>query len=421
MKAFKSLTGRSLLLALPLMAAFPRLADACGGCFAPPDTFTSVNSHRMVIALSPQRTTLWDQIRYSGNPEDFVWVLPVPSSTASIEIADPIFFDEIEASTQPMIFPPPLEEPDCPAPPFEDEYFSSGAQDAGAFASDSGVTVFREETVGPYDTVTIGSDSATALQDWLVAHGYLVPDATLPTIEHFVKKKNVFVALRLSPGQGVQAMQPVRVRYQGYMATFPLKMVTVGASGVLELTLWVIAEQRFEAKNYATVTVPRDKLVWDWIPNQSNYVEMFDAAIDAAGGRAWVAETAQPLAWFGIWSAEKEIATQGIPSAYLTRLRTRMLVDHLDQDLELGIAADSSEISTAIQVVNSVNAPTLTCPDWDGDGYPDTYASRRPYTALISGCDVGHSARTSVLGGLVVLLLLSIPVLRRLRRTSHRS
>src|SRR5687768_2757844 len=74
----------------------PATALACGGCFSPPEVITTVDSHRMVIALSTERTTLWDQIRYSGNPEDFVWVLPVPSGVAQVELADSIFFDEID-------------------------------------------------------------------------------------------------------------------------------------------------------------------------------------------------------------------------------------------------------------------------------------------------------------------------------------
>lgn len=411
-----------LLATLPLVlaAAWPRVADACGGCFAPPEAITSVESHRMVISLTPQRTTLWDQIRYTGNPQDFVWVLPVPSSTASIEISDSLFFDEMEQFTQPVILAPPLPPLDCAPPPWENDNAWSGAQDGAPLAADAGVTVFREETVGPYETVTIGSESATALQDWLVAHGYNVPDATLSTIEHFVRRKNVFVALRLSPGLGVQAMQPVRVRYPGYMATFPLKMVTVGASGVLELTLWVIAEQRYEAKNYATVTVPRDKLVWDWNRQLSNYKEMFDAVIDQAGGRAWVTEAALPLGSFWFQSAEKEIATQGIPAAFMTRLRTRMLVDHVDQDLELGPAADAANLGTWVQLENSINEPIRNCPDWDSDGVPDTGAAYRSRngarTALIS-CTVGHATTRSVWGGLVLLLLLAVPVLRRRLRS----
>ena len=73
---------RSWLLGPVLFAGLVMAADkaeACGGCFAPPETVTELDSHRMVVALSPTQTTLWDQIQYQGNPSEFVWVLPVPS------------------------------------------------------------------------------------------------------------------------------------------------------------------------------------------------------------------------------------------------------------------------------------------------------------------------------------------------------
>ena len=225
-----------------LVVAHPQRAEACGGCFAPPETITSVESHRMVISLSVDRTTLWDQIRYTGNPADFVWVLPVPSAAATIDVADSLFFDELEQYTAPRVQSPPLNFPSCPPPPGA---WGGYAADGGAAAPDAGVTVYQEQVVGPYETVTIGSEDAGALHAWLTDHGYSVPAATIPTIQHYVDRQNVFVVLRLAPTQGVQAMQPVRVRYPGYMATFPLEMVKVGAQGALSLTLWVIADQRF--------------------------------------------------------------------------------------------------------------------------------------------------------------------------------
>ena len=56
-------------------------ARACGGCFHPPTENDSViTDHRMIFAISSQQTTLWDQIRWQGSPNDFAWVLPVSDS-----------------------------------------------------------------------------------------------------------------------------------------------------------------------------------------------------------------------------------------------------------------------------------------------------------------------------------------------------
>jgi len=387
-----------------------RSAYACGGCFAPPETITSVDSHRMVIALSAEKTVLWDQIRYTGAPEDFVWVLPVPSADTTIAVAESTFFDELENQTAPVISPPVIPPPDCPPPP--DNWGGSTGLDAAASA-DGSVDVYREETVGPYETVVIGSDDANALHSWLNNNGYNVPAATLPVISHYTSLGSKFVVLRLSPDQGVSAMQPIRVEYPGYMATFPLKMVTVGAYGTLDLTLWVLAEQRYEARNYGTVEVPRNQLVWDFAASRSNYNQLFRDAIDNKGGKAWVAEAARPFAnlWF-TEEAEANIVRGLIPNAFMTRLRTDQLVDHLTLDLELAPSARSGQISSFIPVTNSINQPPpRSCPDYDGDGDPDSWLDTH-----ISGSGLGCTASEGAGGGSAVLALLLLVAIGRRRR-----
>ena len=58
-------------------AMAPGVADACGGCFAPPETQQVVTDHRMVMAIHADESILWDQFRYTGRPQDFSWILPV--------------------------------------------------------------------------------------------------------------------------------------------------------------------------------------------------------------------------------------------------------------------------------------------------------------------------------------------------------
>jgi hypothetical protein len=119
------LAGAAFSSAAAVFVVGMRPATACGGCFAPPETITSVDSHRMVVALSTERTTLWDQIRYTGAPEDFVWVLPVPRAVPDLEVADALFFEQLDAATAPRMVPPPFTPPNCPNAPG-----AGGAQDA---------------------------------------------------------------------------------------------------------------------------------------------------------------------------------------------------------------------------------------------------------------------------------------------------
>ena len=340
-----------------------RRAEACGGCFG--QTITTVESHRMAVLLSAERSVLWDQIAYSGAPEDFVWVLPVPGPQVTIELADASFFDEIDGQTAPVVQPRPTD--------FDQGACfgccAAGGGDVAAAGGDEDVIVYTEGAVGPYETVVLGGEDGAALQDWLTEHGYPVQEAAVPIIDKYVDAGSAFVVLRLAPDAGVQAMQPIRVGYKGFLARFPLEMVKIGAYGQLGLTLWIIADQRYEPANYPTARIDPAKLVYDWNSITSNYEDVFDETIDDAGGRAWIVEHADrfDLLWF-TQPADPDLVKQTVPNSFVTRLRTRMLVEHMDRDIELAPAADAAPVSRFLQAGAEIDRPFDDEPGSDDDG-----------------------------------------------------
>src|SRR5690349_10908995 len=106
-----------------------RPAQACGGCFHPPveRETTVVTDHRMAFAVSPQQTVLWDQIKYSGSPQDFAWVLPVMPG-AQIQVSQDEFFAALDAATVPTITGPSQS---CPPPSGGCAFIGGGASSAG--------------------------------------------------------------------------------------------------------------------------------------------------------------------------------------------------------------------------------------------------------------------------------------------------
>src|SRR5207244_9692478 len=99
-----------------VVAFVPRDARACGGCFAPPTENDSVVTvHRMVLSVSSKQTTLWDQIRYTGAPSSFAWVLPVSDSkVATFGLSAQLVFGALDSLTGTKVQQPPL---NCPPPP----------------------------------------------------------------------------------------------------------------------------------------------------------------------------------------------------------------------------------------------------------------------------------------------------------------
>jgi len=97
MKSKKLFVAAALAAAAGLVSLLDASdARACGGCFG--EQPSVVTDHRMVLAVSQGQTTLYDQVRYQGNPAEFAWVLPVRGGT-KVELSHDEFFAALDAAT----------------------------------------------------------------------------------------------------------------------------------------------------------------------------------------------------------------------------------------------------------------------------------------------------------------------------------
>lgn len=275
------------------VAVFAPDAEACGGCFAPPQDATIVTGHRMAFAVSGDRTVLWDQFQYSGPAEDFSWVLPIRPG-ATIETSTDAWFEALEAATQTTVTAPQIfcggfsDSSGCDGcGGYSDETTGGGSNDGAG--GGGGVDVIHEETVGPYDTVTLRSEDPEALRTWLSEHGYAVPKAVEPIIDAYVAEKHDFIALRLSPGESVTRMTPVRVVTEGGPSLLPLRMVAAGVADDVDITLFILGEGRYAMPDLEEVLVDPDKLVWDFSafdPSRAhNYLDLRDELLRQNDGK----------------------------------------------------------------------------------------------------------------------------------------
>lgn len=283
----------ALVLATGATLATESTASACGGCFVPPEDATVVTDHRMILSVAQGQSTLYDQIRYQGLPQEFAWVLPI-SGEATVGLSADTLFSTIGGFTQTTVVAPPQ---NCPSPPsgcggdFEAASESRGAA-GGPQAAPTDVTVTKVENVGPYATVQLQSENAEALNQWLADNKFSVPADVKPVIAQYVKEHFNFLAMKLRPGANVQAMRPVRVTTKGPAVVLPLRMVAAGTGPVVGITLWVVGDGRYEPTNFPFFTVKADELVWDWTKSESNYKAVREERTAANKGRGWELESA---------------------------------------------------------------------------------------------------------------------------------
>ncbi len=389
-------------LCLTLVA--PRVAQACGGCFAPTQTVQVVTDHRMVMAVHANEAFLWDQLRYTGAPQDFAWVLPV-SGDVQIDVASSQFFDELDSVTAVRVQGPILTTT-CNGGGLR----SFGAPNlAGSETSaDAGVTVISQQVVGPYQTVTLRSSDATALTTWLQSNDYSIPVSIQPVIQFYIDRHTDFVALRLAPGEGVQAMQPIRIRYASANVTLPLRMVSAGVGDKVGITLWVFAAGRMEAMNYGNATINSGQLAWNWTTSSSNYTDLFTQTLaNTAGGRAWITEGSQQAQSFGIYTGrfgmasaqDWQTATGGGAFSWITRMRSDLLARFLDGDLVLQASASNATVSNTLQTTLEIGTrPIPNCPA------PATIGGGGATFACDTVRVGGGGARVPWLGGAALML-----------------
>ncbi len=296
-----------------------REARACGGCFAPPVDNTAVAYHRMALSISTTETTLYDQLRYSGSPSSFAWVLPIRGE-AKVGISADIVFQILDQNTTPYWSPPPM---NCPSPPVCPSRYSnapSAASDsAGSASMDAGtagppeVQVLKEETVGPYETVQLKSTSQSALTDWLTSRGYSIPDDIKPLIASYVSEGFDFLALKLVPGAGTQSMKPVRVTTTGAAPSLPLRMIAAGSGASVGVSLWVLGDGRWEPQSFPSFAVEASEVTWTWKTRTSDLAARRAQHVAALGPSAWEIETSADFSSYLITNVIQSYASSTMP------------------------------------------------------------------------------------------------------------
>jgi len=344
-------------MALPLLSSDD--ARACGGCFVSQSESTVVTGHRMAVSVSPTQSVLWDQIRYSGDPKEFAWVLPIKPG-ARIELAADAWFEALDGATTVQIASPQLS---CGGSGSGCGSFGAASdEDSGGLAArGKDVTVVHEGTVGPYETVTLATDKAGALNTWLDEHGYGVDESTQPVIDAYVAEGFDFIALRLLPTSGVKDMKPVRVVTVGASPTLPLRMVAAGTGPEVSVILFVIGEGRWAAKNFANPSLPRDLLAWDFETQSSNYAELRKAVLASHDGASFMTPYAQkgtllsPFAGDGGFFGRQYVTSSGAPTETIGAA-------FVQQALDNGETTDTSCLAGMTGVANSASLVVDPCP-----------------------------------------------------------
>lgn len=359
--------------ALALVSQAPR-AQACGGFFcgrAPVDQ----TAERILFEVGDESVTMTTQISYNGAAEDFAWVLPL------FEVPDPdslaVFpqraLTGLDAATGPIFYPP------CGYP--EAAAGGGGDQEDGG----GGVTVHIRAEVGDYEVAVIESTDPAALIDWLRAEDYRVTEPMEPYIELYTNESMKFLALKLLETADVKDLKPFRFTMPGNAPSIPLRMTSLAAEPEMSLVVFILGDQRYEAKNWENVTIDDSELrfaPYTW-PALTNWPILVAKGVDAAGGQGWVTEFAGSTESFvtqiqaqieaDTFNAEEDReAAHALleviePHPYLTRLYSRLSAEEMTSDPIFG-RSSGDDVDQVHEIQQSMDtdactfdAPTEAC------------------------------------------------------------
>jgi len=371
----KFLVGLAAMSACTVAALLPGDASACGGCFHPENDpeITVVTGHRMAFAISPKQTVLWDQVEYSGSPKEFAWVLPIKPG-ARLELANNAWFEALDAATSTRVIAPQLFcsfDNGFDGPYYGDDSGSGcGCGDevayagggSGAAGSSTGgdnqpppVTVVQRETVGPYDVVTLSASIPGVLTNWLATNGFAVDPTVSPIIDQYQQEGFDFIAMRLQPEAGIQNMKPVRVVSPGASPVLPLRMVSAGTGANTAVTLFIIGEGRWEAKNLPNGAVAPADVTWDYLTSSSDYAARRLDVLAGDKGRTWITPYAHQGALLSPVTNSLGFQTQYIVGESTLNTINQLIVstglsNNETYDTLCAVAADSYADSNALVV-----------------------------------------------------------------------
>jgi len=347
-------------------------AAACGGffCSAVQPTPVDQNAERILFEVHPPPAgvTAVVEISYTGDPDAFSWIVPVPE-TPTLDVVPNATLRVLDAATTPRVTAPPTTcNPPEPPPsfnPFPTQEFVAAEPDA---SPEPAVNVEDLPIVGAFDPEVISSDDPAALIDWLKDNDYLITEGMEPFVEQYVSEGYKFLGLKLAPDQGVTDISPIKFTCpNGDMPLVPIRLTSVSAEPEMGILTFIAADERYAPQNYRELTVSADDLQWDYNTGTSNYYTLVSHLVDEAGGKAFVTQSAGTTELLDdnalratianddggeeVQAARDYVVNLAANFGYLTRLYTRMGGWEMTDD-PVFAPADLSDVDRVIDLSN---------------------------------------------------------------------
>ena len=283
------------ILFLVGLTLVPSPALACGGMFCDAVQPVDQAAERIVFAWAEDDdcdnglVTVEVQIAYTGDADDFAWVVPV-ADVPELFVSNDVLFTTLANATFPT-FRLDSDLGECTSGGFAEsdaDTDADGDADTDSDLGGGGVNVIAEETVGPYDTVVLQATNAGVLVEWLQDQDYAVPSNLEPVLAPYLAEHQYFVALKLSSDKDAGDLSPLGMTYCGRAASIPIQLTSVASIPDLPIEVFVLGPTRAVPDNYFHVRI--NEAAIDWYAGALNYRDVVKRAADEAAGQAFATD-----------------------------------------------------------------------------------------------------------------------------------
>jgi hypothetical protein len=336
----------TLLGVLIGLLALYSVVSACGGFFctnAPIDQ----SAERIIFTMNGDGTiTAIVGINYTGEAEDFSWVVPVPSPP-EVDVAETASLDALQTETNRQFVEPPN--------------YCQALVSCECFGGGNGGEFLEIGTAGPYNYAIIRNENTDEMVTWLRENGYRITDEMIPLVQVYVDEGMYFLAMRLQQDAQVGDIQPVVMTYESEKPMIPIRLTAVAAIPNMPILTWIFADTQYAPENYAHVTpdfarfrTPSRITNVDFLLSPQSITEysLELSRIQAEyEGLAFVTEYAQPTANLSdAAKADALIAELAVRFPYVTRLRAQMSPAQMTLDPTFIPAPEAADVSNLVEL-----------------------------------------------------------------------
>jgi len=139
---------------------------------------------------------------------------------------------------------------------------AAGRKGMESASSEQNVSILDRKPVGVFETTTIGSHNAKALQNWLSENGYAVPTNAEPVIASYVKEGWVFVAAKVrrnKPDNETNTPHPLSFTFKTDQPVYPMRLTGVD-NGPVSVELYVFGSSRAGAAHFKVESCTRPNI-----------------------------------------------------------------------------------------------------------------------------------------------------------------